>query len=157
MVEVSLCDVEAALDIDDDMFSPAIEAKLQLPALKESKNNNLEETLDDLPPASVGAPAPGSTFVGSGDDERVSNAAPPLAARSMYYYAHTKMSSAPKRAAGSEPGEGPGWVLDRTSVSTTSPVVTIEKYMFSDEGQTVKVMLPLEGADARVSKDDVFW
>lgn len=67
-----------------------------------------------------------------------------------YYYAHRP------RATSEEPAPPPVHVvLERTTVEAGPAVVTVFNYAFADEGDVVKVYIPLEGVGAACKDEDI--
>mmetsp|Transcript_17679 Transcript_17679/g.38566 ORF Transcript_17679/g.38566 Transcript_17679/m.38566 type:complete len:310 (-) Transcript_17679:17-946(-) len=107
------------------------------------------------------APAPNpdgmrlnTTVAHSVDNTTEENASPGTALndRSTYYYAHAPRNTS--EPAAPEP-QADGWVLGRAAADLPTPEETIQKFIFSDEADVVKVYLPLEGIGKKVTKDDV--
>lgn len=67
-----------------------------------------------------------------------------------YYYAHRA------RVTSEEPAPPPVHVvLERTTVEAGPAVVTVFNYAFADEGDVVKVYIPLEGVGAACKDEDI--
>ncbi|EFJ46490.1 hypothetical protein VOLCADRAFT_105478 [Volvox carteri f. nagariensis] len=67
-----------------------------------------------------------------------------------YYYAHAPRSTSEEPAPPPVPV-----VLERSVAEVTPSVVTIFNYAWADDGEVVKVYIPLEGVGEKCSDDDI--